>query len=105
MESMERSADADETSRRCRSWRCSNCWTCRDRTSPDVIVAVLLIWPEGALGDVFTEMVKLVSDFVFERRGGAGDRAAGADGRRRALEECRRCVRARRRSCRTAAYR
>ena len=27
----------------------------------DVIVAVLLIWPEGALGDVFTESVKLVS--------------------------------------------
>ena len=28
---------------------------------PDVIVAVFLIWPEGAPGDVFTEIVKLVS--------------------------------------------
>jgi hypothetical protein len=28
----------------------------------EVIVAVLLIWPEGALGEVFTEIVKLVSD-------------------------------------------
>ena len=55
----------------------------------EVIVAVLLIEPEGALGDVFTEMVKLGLCFKLECRGGTGDGSAGSDRWHRAVEERR----------------